>query len=326
MTRRVLTGIKPTGVLHLGNFFGMVQQILELQRDPNVESLVFLADYHALTTCQDPMLLRKNTLEMARTLLALGVDPERTTLFRQSVVPQVHELAWILSTVTGMGSLFRCHAYKAAEAKGEEGVMNHGTFSYPVLMAADILLYGTHEVPVGQDQHQHVQVAQDMATHLEGAYGPGLVVRPKARLYTGQEVPGYDGRKMSKSYGNILSPLATEDEARAFVRRIKTDSTPLEDPKDPSACVVARLHRLVATPEEADTMDAAYRAGGYGYGHAKQALVAAVRTRFAEARERYYALTDDDVSGVLFEGGMKAQALATVILARVRTRVGLLPL
>jgi tryptophanyl-tRNA synthetase len=320
---RVVTGIKPTGEAHLGNYFGMMDRVIRMQEHKRV--FCFIADYHALTTLHDPDAIRYNTYAILAAFLALGMDPSQVVLFRQSAVPEVHELAWLLSCMTGMGTLLRAHAFKAAEAEGRS--LNVGTFTYPALMAADILLYQADEVPVGEDQHQHVQIAQEMARHLNATYVEEFFRQPKPLIQSGLIVPGNDGRKMSKSYGNTLPVMADPPQVRSFVKRIKTDSTPLEEPKDPSKCVVAQLHRLIAPPAEADAMDAKYRAGGFGYGHAKEALLAAHEARFGEAHTNYrrFYMDRPKIDRILAVGAEIAREEARKVLGPIRDLVGISP-
>jgi tryptophanyl-tRNA synthetase len=324
MTRkRSLSGIKPTGTPHLGNYFGMIEPAVALQETH--EAYYFVADLHALTTGRDPARLRASTHEVAATMLAAGLDPARATLFRQSDVPEVMELAWHLGCVTGLGLLLRAHAYKAAEQEGRANEISFGTFAYPVLMAADILLYDADVVPVGRDQVQHIEMAQDMAGHLNAHYGPVLrrpepLVRPEV-----QTIVGTDGRKMSKSYGNTIDVYMPPKALRKAVMGIKTDSTPVEDPKEPEGCNVFQLYQLVATPAEVAEMAAQYRAGGYGYGHAKQALYEALERRVGPQREAYTKLMANPagLEDILRDGAARARVVARGVLERVRAGIGL---
>jgi tryptophanyl-tRNA synthetase len=320
---RSLSGIKPTGTPHLGNYFGMVRPAIALQESH--DAYYFVADYHALTTGRDPAVLRRTSLEITATFLALGLDPARSVFFRQSDVPEVVELAWHLSCVTGVGHLMRAHAYKAAVEKGEGGVLPSGTFFYPVLMAADILLYDSDAVPVGRDQVQHIEMAQDMAGHLNALYGECLH-RPEALV---QEevptIPGLDGQKMSKSYNNTIEVFAPEKVLRKQVKTIKTDGAGLDDPKDPDTDNVFALYKLVASPDEVADMAERYRAGGFGYGHAKDRLATALDAHLAAPREKYLQLLADPstLEDVLQDGAKRARSVARDTLDRVRDRVGL---
>jgi tryptophanyl-tRNA synthetase len=323
---RALSGIKPTGTPHLGNYLGMIEPAIALQHTH--EAFYFVADYHALTTGRDPKVLRDTSREITATFLALGLDPERAVFFRQSDVPEVLELSWFLACVTGLGLLMRAHAYKAAEDSSteERNALSTGTFFYPVLMSADILLYDSDVVPVGRDQVQHIEMAQDMAGHLNAIYGQCLR-RPEALVRAEvQTVTGTDGRKMSKSYGNTI-PIFLPNE-KAFIkasRTIVTDSLGLDDPKNPDTCNVFSLYRVVASAPEVDEMAARYRAGGYGYGHAKDALGRALEARLGAARDRYFALMarPAELEDVLARGATRARAVARPVLERVRERVGL---
>ena len=262
-----LTGIKPTNNPHLGNYLGAIRPALALAR--SYRTLYFIADYHALTTVRDPALLRQYTRDVTAAWIASGLDPAQTLLYRQSDVREVFELAWVLSCLLATGQLERGHAYKAALDRGE--APSAGVFNYPVLMAADILLYDAHVVPVGEDQRQHIELTRDVAKRLNHLYGEGTLVVPEALVDDAPLVPGTDGEKMSKSRGNALPLFAPASELRKAVMRIATSSEPLEAPKEPEGSVVYRLYRQVA-PARADEMATKLRAGGYGWGHAKQDL------------------------------------------------------
>ena len=266
---RVVSGIQPTGRFHWGNYFGAIRQYIALQGQ--AQALYFIADLHALTTIRDPQRLRSLSREAALELLALGLNPAQATLFRQSDVPEVTELSWLLMTVTQMRLLENCHAYKEKKSRGLPA--DAGLFAYPVLMAADILSYDAEVVPVGADQVQHIEVTRDIAGRFHAIYGPGVFVLPRAWLVEGAaRVPGTDGEKMSKSYGNTIDVFESAGSLRKKIMSIRTDSTPVEAPKDPDACAVFALYRLVASDEEQAALAARYRAGGMGYGEAKQAL------------------------------------------------------
>jgi tryptophanyl-tRNA synthetase len=319
---RILSGIQPSGVLHLGNWFGAMAQHVALQDEGAV--FYFIADYHALTSVQDPARLRALVRDVALDYLALGLDPARASLFRQSDVPEVAELTWILSTVTPMGLLERATSYKDKLARGI--APRAGLFFYPVLMAADILAYRSDVVPVGKDQVQHLEMARDMAQAFHRAFDCEVFTLPEARLAERAEVvPGTDGQKMSKSYGNAIEIFAEGKALKKAVMSIKTDSRAVEEPKDPESCLVYQLHRLVAPPEQAEEMAARLARGGYGYGEAKQALLAALDERFAPARARRRELAQDPgaVEAVLEAGGRRARAEAAAMLEEVRTAAGL---
>jgi tryptophanyl-tRNA synthetase len=317
---RILSGVQPSGVLHLGNYFGAIRQHIALQDEG--ECFFFIADYHALTTVQDPSKLRALVQGVALDYLALGLDPEKTAFFRQSDVPEVTELAWILSTVTGMGLLERAHSYKDKLARGISA--NAGLFIYPVLMAADILIYKSNVVPVGQDQVQHIEMTRDMAGYFNQTWKKVFPL-PEARLDTAPVVPGTDGKKMSKSYGNTIDIFAEGAELKSSVMRVVTDSTPVADPKDPDKDNVFALYSLFASPEERDALAQRYRAGGLGYGDAKKMLIAKIDEAFASARERRRELQRDPerVEAVLRRGAEKANAVAHRTMREVREAAGL---
>ena len=258
---RILSGIQPSGVLHIGNYFGMMRPAIALQAEG--DAFYFIADYHALTSVQDPQALRENNRRVALDFLACGLDPDRGALFLQSDVPQVTELAWILSTVTPMGLLERCHSYKDKTARGLAA--SAGLFTYPVLMAADILIYDSDVVPVGKDQKQHIEVTRDIAIKMNETFGPVFKL-PEPRIQSATEtVPGLDGQKMSKSYGNTIDIFGAEKETRKRVMSIVTDSTPVEAPKDPAASSIAQLYALFANEAETSAMQEAFQRGGTGY-------------------------------------------------------------
>jgi tryptophanyl-tRNA synthetase len=318
---RVLSGIQPTGRFHWGNYFGAIRQYIALQ--DNDQAFYFIADLHALTTIRDAKTLRELTQEAAIELLALGLDPARATLFRQSDVPEVTELTWLLMTVTQMHLLEKCHAYKDKKSKGLPA--DAGLFTYPVLMAADILLYDSDVVPVGADQIQHVEVTRDIALRFNSLYGEVLTL-PNARvLEETAKVPGTDGEKMSKSYGNTIDVFEDPKPMRKKIMSIKTDSTPVEQPKDPEKCSIFALYKLFATPEEQENLARRYRAGGMGYGEAKQALYDASLAYFAEARRRREQLMADPdaIARILAQGAQKARTKGREVLDRVRAACGL---
>lgn len=319
--KRVLSGVQPSGTLHLGNYFGMIGPALQMQQEN--ECFYFIANYHAMTQLPDPALLRQRTFDVALDFLACGLDPSKTVFFRQSDVPEVQELSWIISCVTPVGLLERCHSYKDKLAHGQEA--NHGLFSYPVLMAADILLYDSHLVPVGKDQKQHLEVTRDIAIRFNNKYGEVLVVPEPMIQEETAVVPGLDGQKMSKSYNNIIEIFGEGKAVRQKFMRMVTDSTPVEDPKDPEKCNVFALYKLIATPEEVEEMRRRYLAGGMGYGHAKQALYDKYTEYFAEMRERRKELVakPEMVEDVLRDGANRARKVARVTLDRVRKAVGL---
>ena len=319
--KRILTGIQPTGLLHLGNYFGAMRPAIKLQEEG--EAFYFIADYHALTTVQDPALLREYIRGVALDFLACGLDPARVCFFLQSDVPQVTELAWILSTVTPMGLLERAHSYKDKVAHGVAA--SHGLFAYPVLMAADILLYDSDVVPVGKDQKQHLEITRDLAVKFNEIYGETFKM-PEPRIQeTTAVVPGLDGQKMSKSYSNTIEIFAEEKVIRKKIMGLVTDSTPVESPKDPADSTILALYRLVAPPEEAARMEDEFRAGGVGYGDFKKRLFGALWEYFAPMRARRAEILAEKnyLDDVLAHGARQARAAASHVMHRVRSAVGL---
>jgi len=320
---RILSGIQPSGRLHIGNYFGMMEPSIRLQDEG--DAYYFIADYHALTSTHDPRALRSNVRDLAIDFLACGLDPEKATFWRQSDVVEVTELAWILSCVTPMGLLERCVSYKEKIAQGLSP--SHGLFAYPVLQAADIVLFDANVVPVGRDQKQHLEVTRDIAQKFNDRYGEGLLVIPEPRIREETAVvPGLDGRKMSKSYDNAIDLFEeTERKLRQKIMKIVTDSTPVEAPKDPAGSYIVQLYRLFATADEVAGMEASFRAGGQGYGHYKQLLFERIRDRFAPMRERREAILQDAgyVDDVLASGAKKAKAEARRVIERVRAAVGM---
>jgi tryptophanyl-tRNA synthetase len=318
---RVLSGIQPTGRPHWGNYFGAIRQYIDLQEEN--EGFYFIADLHALTTIRQPEQLRQNTLDAALDLLALGLDPAKATLFVQSHVPEVSELTWLLMTGAPMGLLERCHAYKEKKAKGVPA--DAGLFTYPVLMAADILAYDSQIVPVGEDQVQHIEVCRDLAGSFNHAFGESFVL-PKAKtLDHSAKVPGTDGQKMSKSYDNTLPLFGNEKKIRKQIMRITTDSRPMEDPKDPEEDHLFQLYRLFASPSDVDQMAAMYRRGGFGYGDVKKAVAEVSEAYFAEARARREDLSAnlDYVHETLQNGADRAREVASEVLGRAQRACGL---
>ncbi|MBU6302131.1 MAG: tryptophan--tRNA ligase [Verrucomicrobia bacterium] len=319
---RILSGIQPSGRLHLGNYFGMMQPAIHLQDEG--EAFYFIADYHSLTSVTNPAELRQNVREVAIDFLACGLDPAKAVFFRQSDVPEVTELSWILSCVCPMGLLERCHSYKDKTARGLEA--NHGLFAYPVLMAADILIYDSDVVPVGKDQKQHVEVTRDLALKMNHLYGEGLLRIPQPRIReTSATVPGTDGAKMSKSYDNTIPLFESAKATEKRIKGIKTDSTPVEAPKNPEGSIIVDLYRLVASPADVELMENDFRRGGIGYGDFKKRLFSAVWEHFAPMRERRAELeaNPDQVEAILRAGAEKARSQATRVLSRVRQAVGL---
>lgn len=319
---KIVSGIQPSGRLHLGNYFGALRKHIELQDQH--ECYYFIANYHALTTVSEGERLEEFTREVALTYLALGLDPAKAVFFRQSDVPEVTELAWILSCLTPMGLLQRAHSYKDKVAQGLSP--NHGLFAYPVLQAADILIYKANLVPVGQDQAQHIEMTQDMQGKFNQAFNCNLLVRPEPLISAeAAVVPGIDGRKMSKSYDNTIELFAPAKQARKRIMSIKTDSKAVEEPKTTETCNVFALLRLLASKEEVVEWDARYRKGGMGYGEAKQRLAELFEETFAPARQRYEELSKHpaEVERVLADGGRRARAVAEQTMHEVRKCCGL---
>ena len=319
---RILSGLQPSGRLHIGNYFGMMEAALKLQHEG--DAYYFIADYHSLTSIHDGKLLRDHVRNLAIDFLACGLDPAKCVFFRQSDVPEHTELAWILSTVTPMGLLERCHSYKDKVANGISA--SHGLFAYPVLMAADILIYDSDVVPVGRDQKQHVEVTRDIAIKMNEAFGEGLFKLPLPRIREETAVvPGLDGLKMSKSYDNTIQLFEEPAALKKKIMGIKTDSTPVEEPKPTEGSSILALYKLVAPPADYDTMVADFKRGGMGYGDFKKRLLQAVTDHFAPFRERRLEITADPkyVDRVLAEGAEKARVVARKTLARVRDAVGL---
>jgi tryptophanyl-tRNA synthetase len=318
---RVLSGIQPSGRLHIGNYFGAMRQHLALQAEN--DAFYFIASYHALTSVQDAAELRSLTLGVAMDYLALGLDATRTTLFTQQDVPEVTELAWILSCVTPMGLLERAVSYKDKIAQGLSPSV--GLFSYPVLQAADILIYRSHLVPVGQDQKQHIEMTRDIAIKCNNIFGEVFVVPEPYILDSTAVVPGTDGRKMSKSYGNDIGMFEEGKPLKQKVMGIVTDSTPVEAPKDPESSTPFLLLRLMASTEETASWAERYRAGGLGYGEVKRRVLELLDETFAPFRERRKELEADPgyVEDVLADGGRRARAVAHELMADVRAATGL---
>jgi tryptophanyl-tRNA synthetase len=319
---RVLSGTKPTGdLLHLGNYFGALRQFVALQEEYD-DALYFIADYHSMTSVRDAALRRRYTHNVALDYLAAGLDPERVILYRQSDIPEVCELTWMLTTVTPMGMLERAHAYKAAMDRGAS--VDHGLFSYPVLMAADILLYHADIVPVGQDQKQHVEMTRDMAQRFNHAYGCEVLVLPEPYILDDSAVvPGTDGQKMSKSYDNTIQMFAPKNQLKKSIMGIVTDSTPVEDPKEPVGALFG-LWGLFATTAEREEMAVRARAGGLGYGELKKDLLARVLDHFGPMRERRerFAARPDDVEEILRRGAERARSIARPVLDACREAAG----
>src|SRR5437016_6111607 len=318
---RILSGIQPSGVLHIGNYFGMMRPAIELQKEG--ETFYFIADYHALTSLRDPKALRDHSRGVALDFLACGLDPGKAALFRQSDVPQTTELAWILSTIAPMGLLERAHSYKDKLARGLPATV--GLFSYPVLMAADILIYDSDAVPVGKDQKQHIEITRDLALKINETFGD-IFKLPEPRINPQtQVVPGLDGQKMSKSYGNNIDIFSDEKETRKRVMSIVTDSTPVEAPKDPERSTIVQLYSLFASKDEVANMRERFKKGGTGYGDFKKELFDKMRSFFEPMRKRREEIQRDKdyIDNVLAAGAKRTNAIADQVMERVRNAVGL---
>jgi tryptophanyl-tRNA synthetase len=318
---RILSGIQPSGVLHFGNYFGMMRPAIALQAEG--EAFYFIAEYHALTSVRDPEVLRENSRRVALDFLACGLDPERAALFRQSDVSQVTELAWILSTAAPMGLLERAHSYKDKLAQGMAATV--GLFNYPVLMAADILIYDSDIIPVGKDQKQHIEITRDLAVKMNETFGQ-IFKLPESRIQAATEVvPGIDGQKMSKSYGNNIDIFGDEKETRKRIMSIVTDSTPVEAPKDPSRSTILQLYSLVASKNETVQMRERFQKGGIGYSDFKKQLFEKLWDYFAPMRKRREDILADKsyIDNVLARGAKRANEVANVVMERVRAAVGL---
>jgi tryptophanyl-tRNA synthetase len=317
----LLSGVKPTGTVHIGNYFGAMKQFVEMQNDH--ESYVFIADYHAMTTVQDKTAMSKQIIDVALDYLAIGLDPKKVVLFKQSDVPQVHELNWIFNCITTMPYLMRAHAYKDAEAKNKE--INVGIFDYPLLMAADILLQDADVVPVGQDQKQHVEYARDTAQKFNNTFNTDIFKLPEPLILENVEtVPGTDGRKMSKSYGNVIPLFASYEEITKAVMSIPTDSKGVAEPKDPETNHIYNIHKLLLNEVERGALALRYKNGGLGYKEAKDGLIEALEAFIKPMRERRTMLASDldTVFDILKTGGQRASLRAENKMKDIRKAVG----
>lgn len=321
--KRILSGVQPTGKLHLGNYFGAIKQHIALQEQ--AECFYFIADYHSMTTITDPAVRREHVRDVALDYLALGLDPNKAVFFRQSDVPEVCELAWIFSTVTNMGLLERAVSFKDKTSKGIEASV--GLFSYPILQAADILIYRSHVVPVGEDQVQHIEMTRDIAERFNRVYKTDIFPVPNYRLDVGAKVPGVDGQKMSKSYCNTIDLFAEGKALSKPVKGIVTDSKTKEEPKDPEGNTVYILYKLFATPDEQADMAARFRGGNFGYGDAKMMLLEKIDAYFGPFREKRKQLAADPriVEDILLAGAKKARAEARQTMELVRAATGFGP-
>jgi tryptophanyl-tRNA synthetase len=319
---RILTGVQSTGTPHLGNLLGAIMPAINMANDPKNDSFIFIADLHSLTQIKDAETLRQNTYSVAATWLACGLDIERSVFYRQSDIPQVAELSWYLSCFFPFQRLTLAHSFKDKADRLED--VNSGLFTYPMLMAADILLYDAEIVPVGKDQLQHIEMTRDVASRFHAKMGDVFVIPEGNVQEETMYIPGTDGAKMSKSKENTINIFQTDKKLRKQIMGIATDSTPLEEPKDPDTCNVFALYKIMASEEQIAKMRKNYEAGGYGYGHAKQALFELVRDKFAEPREKYeyYINNLEEVDKALSIGAEKAKNVANEVLAKVRTKLG----
>jgi len=319
---RILTGVQSTGTPHLGNLLGAIMPAIEMANQPDNDSFIFIADMHSLTQIKDAETLRQNTYSVAATWLACGLDIERSVFYRQSDIPQVTELSWYLSCFFPYQRLTLAHSFKDKADRLED--INSGLFSYPMLMAADILLYDAEIIPVGKDQLQHIEMTRDVASRFHAKMGE-VFVMPEANVQKDtMYIPGTDGAKMSKSKENTINIFQTDKKLRKQIMSIDTDSTPLEDPKDPDACNVFALYRIIASEEQISEMRKNYEAGGFGYGHAKQALFEVVKEKFQQPREKYeyYINNVTEIDKALEVGAKKAKEVANKVLEKVRAKAG----
>lgn len=325
MSKQILvSGIKPTGDLHIGNYFGAIKQFVEMQNSGEFESFVFLADYHALNSIQNGEQMKKLSFDLICAYLAAGLDPKKVNLYRQSSLPEHTELTWIFNTLVSMPWLMRAHAFKDAEAKNKE--INIGLFDYPVLMAADILMYDADVVPVGQDQIQHIEMAREVARKFNQTFGESFKEPKEIVKEEVATVPGIDGQKMSKSYKNVIPLFGSEDEIKKAVMGIVTDSKNPEDPKNPEEVIVYQIYKLFASESELSFMEKGLREGGMGYGEAKKILLEKVLAYFAPMKEKYDELQKNpkEVYAVLEEGEKKAREIAEKKMLEVKKLVGLI--
>jgi tryptophanyl-tRNA synthetase len=319
---RILTGIQSTGVPHLGNILGAIVPAIEMAKDGNNDSFLFIADLHSITQIKDGETLRENTYSTAATWLAFGLDPSKTVFYRQSNVPQTAELSWYLSCFFPFQRLTLAHSFKDKADRLSD--VNAGLFVYPMLMAADILLYDVDYVPVGKDQEQHLEMTRKVASAFNNQMGETFVM-PEVKINEDTKlIPGTDGSKMSKSKGNIINIFLPKNQLKKQINSIETDSTALEDPKDPETCNAFAIYKLLATVEQTETMRQNYLAGGYGYGHAKKAILELILDKFSTERERfdYYMTNKEELNQILMEGAKKASTVADGVLNRVREKLG----
>jgi tryptophanyl-tRNA synthetase len=320
MSKRIISGIKPTGDIHLGNYFGAIRQFIDFQNKSDVENYFFIADLHALTTIQDKTVLQKNIINIVKTYLAVGLNPKKVTIFKQSDIPEVTELAWIFNCLTTMPQLMRGHSFKDAEAKNKE--VSVGLFDYPVLMAADILLNQIDTVPVGKDQKQHVEIAREIARKFNNTFGE-LFKEPQEYIVEEVEtVPGTDGQKMSKSYNNVIPLFATKEEITKAVMSIPTDSAAVEDSKNPDENNIYKIHSLFLSEAEKENVRAKYTNGGMGYKEAKDMCIESIEKFIAPIREKFNSISDKEVKKVLEKGKKQIRKEVEKTMDKVRIAIG----
>lgn len=320
--KRILTGIQSTGVPHLGNILGAIIPAINFSKSNNVESYLFIADFHSLTQIKDSKLLKQNTLYTASAWLACGLDPAKTVFYKQSGVPQVTELAWYLNCFFPYNRLTLAHSFKDKKDRLDD--VNSGLFNYPILMAADILLYDAHVVPVGKDQLQHLEITRNVASRFHNVFGDTFILPQEQLQEDTQLIPGTDGEKMSKSKNNIIDIFASEKELIKQIQSIQTDSTELEKPKNWKTCNLFKIYKLLADEDQIKIMKENYENGGYGYGHGKKELSELVLSKYKTEREKftYYIANPDEVEKILSKGAVKAKITADDVLQRVRKKLG----
>lgn len=320
--KRILTGVQSTGVPHLGNILGAIIPAINFSQKNDVETYLFIADFHSLTQIKDPELLKKNTLHTASAWLACGLDPSKTIFYRQSDVPQVAELTWYLSCFFPFNRLTLAHSFKDKKDRLDD--VNAGLFNYPMLMAADILLYDAHIVPVGKDQLQHLEITRNVASRFHNVYGETFILPQEHMQEEAKLIPGTDGEKMSKSKNNVINIFASEKELKKQIQSIKTDSTALENPKDWKNCNLFKIYSLIANNDQIEAMKKNYEGGGYGYGHGKKDLIELIISKYSKEREsyNYYISNPNEVEKILIQGSLKAKVTADQVLNRVRKKLG----
>ncbi len=321
MSKLVISGIKPTGDVHIGNYFGAIKQFVDFQNNnADFENRYFIADLHALTSVSDREALSRSILDIVKTYIAVGLDPDKVTIFKQSDIPEVTELAWIFNCLTTMPQLMRAHSFKDAEAKNKE--VSVGLFDYPVLMAADILIHNAHMVPVGKDQKQHIEIAREIARKFNNTFGETFIEPQEYIVEAVETVPGTDGQKMSKSYGNVISLFASKEEITKAVMGIPTDSAAVEDSKNPDENNIYKIHKLFLSTDEDQTVRAKYLNGGMGYKEAKDMCIESIENFIAPIREKYNSISDEQVKDILKAGKEKIRPHIEKQMELIRKAVG----